>query len=46
MKFVDEAKIEAQAGKGGDGVAAFRRQNFVHTRGRSCGSGGRQGHIQ
>ena len=28
MKFVDEAKIEVFAGKGGNGVASFRRENL------------------
>lgn len=29
MKFFDEALIEVIAGKGGDGVAGFRREKFV-----------------
>ena len=29
MKFVDEAKIEVFAGKGGNGVASFRREKFI-----------------
>jgi GTP-binding protein len=29
MKFIDEARIEVHAGKGGDGVASFRREKFV-----------------
>ena len=27
MKFIDEARIEVHAGKGGDGVASFRRES-------------------
>src|SRR5258708_34388987 len=29
MKFIDEAKIEVHAGKGGDGSASFRRGKYV-----------------
>ena len=29
MKFVDEATIEVIAGKGGNGVASFRREKFI-----------------
>src|SRR2546421_604316 len=29
MKFIDEAKIEVHAGKGGDGAASFRRERSV-----------------
>ena len=29
MKFVDEARIEVKAGKGGNGVASFRREKFI-----------------
>ncbi len=33
MKFVDEATIEVIAGKGGNGVASFRREKFIPKRG-------------
>ena len=29
MKFIDEAKIEVHAGKGGDGAATFRREKYI-----------------
>ena len=41
MKFIDEAVIQVLAGKGGNGVASFRREKYIPRGGPDGGDGGR-----
>ena len=45
MKFIDEAVIQVLAGKGGNGVASFRREKYIPRGGPDGGDGGRGGSI-
>ena len=45
MKFIDEARIEVFAGKGGNGAASFRREKYIEKGGPDGGDGGRGGSI-
>lgn len=45
MKFVDEAEITVEAGKGGNGCLSFRREKYVEKGGPNGGDGGDGGNI-
>jgi GTP-binding protein len=45
MKFVDEARIKIEAGKGGNGCVSFRREKYIPFGGPDGGDGGDGGSI-
>ncbi len=45
MKFVDEARIEVRAGRGGHGCVSFRREKYIPKGGPDGGDGGDGGSV-
>lgn len=45
MKFVDEARIEVRAGRGGHGCVSFRREKYIPRGGPDGGDGGDGGSV-
>ena len=45
MRFVDEAKISVEAGKGGNGCLSFRREKYIPRGGPDGGDGGEGGSV-
>lgn len=45
MRFIDECDLRVEAGNGGNGVIAFRREKYVPFGGPAGGDGGRGGDI-
>ncbi len=45
MIFVDQAKVNIQSGKGGDGCVSFRREKYIPNGGPDGGDGGKGGDV-
>ena len=45
MKFLDQAKIYIESGKGGNGCASFRREKYIEFGGPDGGNGGKGGDV-
>ena len=45
VKFIDEVRLAATSGSGGDGASAFRREKYIPKGGPSGGDGGKGGDV-
>ena len=45
MKFLDQAKLYINSGKGGNGCVSFRREKYIEFGGPNGGDGGKGGSV-